>query len=322
MDKISVVVPVYNVEKYLEKCLNSIINQTYKNIEIIVVDDGSTDSCGQLCDEYAIMDKRIIVIHKKNGGLSDARNVGIDNATGKFICFIDSDDYVESNMIEKLYSVCKETNSDICCCGKFIENTSNTKISNSKDFFICSSEEALERMLTINDIETSAWDKIYKTSLFKNNDIKYPVNEIYEDMSTTYKVIDKAEKICHIPIPLYHYVIRNDSISHSPFYRKQLQLITNSQIIKEFIYSKYPKLNEAAEYFYYLQLITILQKIKYSSNFNDNKDIYEKLNNDFKESFFKILKNKYMSFFKKNMIILQYLNQYRLLKFLKKALKH
>ena len=115
-DLISIVVPIYNVEKYLEKCINSIIIQTYKNIEIILVNDGSTDSSGKICDIYLKIDKRIKVVHKKNGGLSDARNVGIENAKGKYIAFIDSDDFLDSDFIEILYNLIIEYNADVSCC--------------------------------------------------------------------------------------------------------------------------------------------------------------------------------------------------------------
>ena len=122
---ISVIVPIYNVEKYLERCLDSIIKQTYKNLDIILVDDGSIDNSTKICDEYVKKDSRIKVIHKENGGLSDARNVGIDNSDGKYICFIDSDDYIELDMIENLYDGIVKNNANICCCGKLLEYEKN-----------------------------------------------------------------------------------------------------------------------------------------------------------------------------------------------------
>ena len=138
MEKISVIVPIYNVEKYLEKCLDSIINQTYKNLEIILVNDGSTDSCRDIMEKYAKLDKRIIIVDKTNGGLSDARNAGTKIATGKLISYIDSDDYIEKDMIEYLYKGIKEYNSDISICGTIVEYEWGKKIVKSakKNYFL------------------------------------------------------------------------------------------------------------------------------------------------------------------------------------------
>ena len=119
MCEVSVIIPVYNVENYVKKCIDSVINQTYTNIEIILVDDGSTDSCGSICKEYSLRDNRILVIHKKNGGLSEARNVGLSYAKGNYILFVDGDDYIEKNMIEKLYNTILSNDSDMALCNFF-----------------------------------------------------------------------------------------------------------------------------------------------------------------------------------------------------------
>ena len=146
-DLISIVVPIYNVEKYLEKCINSIIIQTYKNIEIILVNDGSTDSSGKICDIYLKKDKRIKVIHKKNGGLSDARNVGIENAKGKYIAFIDSDDFIDSDFIEILYNLIIEYNADVSCCKCNVIYKKNKKQQVEEKINIFTNYEAINEML-------------------------------------------------------------------------------------------------------------------------------------------------------------------------------
>lgn len=227
MDKlISIVIPVYNVEKYLEECLNSVINQTYSNIEIILVDDGSPDGCGKICDKYANEDNRIKVIHKKNGGLSDARNYGIDAASGEYITFIDSDDYVDSGYIEKLYSAIKVNNTKISQCGIL-------KINNQK--------EVLEKLGYLeNEVKTGkdmikdiynrhwgenivVWNKMYSIELFK--DFRYPVGKIHEDEYITYKILYYTDKIAVIDEYLYNYRQTDNSITGKKFNVKRLDIL-------------------------------------------------------------------------------------------------
>lgn len=174
---ISVIIPVYNVEKYLNKSIESVIKQTYKELEIILVDDGSTDSSGKICDEFAQKDDRIKVIHKKNGGLSDARNAGISEAKGKYLGFIDSDDYIDKNFYEILYNVLKKYNSDISICKHretytdYEENTSKLEIKEQ----VFNTEQALKELLLFGEVNNYAWNKLYKKELF--NEINYPVGK-------------------------------------------------------------------------------------------------------------------------------------------------
>ena len=208
---ISVIIPIYNVEKYLKKCIESIINQTYKNLEIILVDDGSTDNSPTICDEYKKKDKRIKVIHKKNGGLSDARNKGIDIATGDFISFVDSDDYIDLNMYEKLVN---EFNSDvdIVVFGRYVEFPNKTLVTCPSDC-IMNKENALISLASFKGFDMAAWDKIYKKSII--SDLRFPFGKKNEDYFFTYKVFDKVKAIKTISQPFYHYVQRPDSISRS-----------------------------------------------------------------------------------------------------------
>ena len=165
---ISIVIPVYKVEKYLERCILSIINQNYSNLEIILVDDGSPDDCGLICDNWAKIDNRIRVIHKENGGLSDARNAGIKIATGEFITFIDSDDYVLDNYIEYLLELIFKYNADIAICNfhQLFEETNRKVFVGGKVEKIFNSEEAIETMLYDRDFYTCAWGKLYRKSFF------------------------------------------------------------------------------------------------------------------------------------------------------------
>ena len=211
--KISVIIPVFNSLKWLEKCVTSVLNQTYKNLEIILVDDGSTDGSEKLCDDYAKKDKRVVVVHQKNGGLSAARNTGLEKASGDFVAFADSDDYLETNMLEKLHSSLLEKEADIVICGFVMEDESgkeyaDTPALENKTF---SSAEALE-LLTLprQDRFVVAWNKLYKKELFKFT--RFPVGKIHEDQWVAHKLFFTASKVATIQDELYHYVIHASSI--------------------------------------------------------------------------------------------------------------
>ena len=195
---ISVVIPVYNVEKFVKTCLVSVLNQSYKHLDIILVDDGSTDSSGMICDAYAKeFVEKIRVIHQDNQGLSGARNAGIKIAKGKFITFVDSDDFMEENMIEHLYQKCIEYDADIsiCACKRCnkndtLETVNLIQTENSE--YEYSGIEKMGCYLNGKIISPTAWGKLYKTSLFE--EIFYPIGKYHEDIFTTYKLIDKAKK--------------------------------------------------------------------------------------------------------------------------------
>ena len=212
MEKISVIVPFYNVENYADRCIDSIVNQTYKNLEIILVDDGSKDSSGLICDKWGLKDERIIVIHKENGGLSDARNVGIEHATGEYIAFIDSDDFIDNDMFTVLYNNLKKTNSQISIC-KYVQVFDNQKFKfeKSKEIYIYSKIEAMKELLLDKEITNHAWNKLYKKDLFKT--IRYPKGRNFEDIGTTYQLFFKCNKIVYSPCECYAYIIRGNSIT-------------------------------------------------------------------------------------------------------------
>lgn len=238
MDKsgqISVVIPVYNVEKYLEKCLDSVVRQTYKDLEIILVDDGSTDRSGAICDKYANSDNRIIVIHQSNGGLSDARNKGINIATGRYIGFIDSDDYVSDDYFEVLHKLITSGPYQISICNPLYVYESDDEILPNKKIGKCmcmTSEDALATMLYQNYYDTSAWGKLYERRLF--DDVKYPEGRLYEDLGTTYKLILKSENVIFIDKELYFYLQRDNSISAMKYnHRKDDYLFFAEEIFQE-----------------------------------------------------------------------------------------
>lgn len=209
---ISVIVPIYNVSKYLEKCIVSIMNQTYKNIEIILVDDGSSDESGKLCDAFSLKDVRIETIHKTNGGLSDARNAGLDYSHGQYIVFVDGDDYIEENMIYKLYEEMKRGN-DLAICnfkkvdenGKLLDERKNvkTEIIGQEQFWHKYYNEDLVYCVV-------AWNKMYKTELFNN--VRYEKNKLREDEFILHRIIDQCKNISCISYTGYNYIQRKGSI--------------------------------------------------------------------------------------------------------------
>lgn len=263
-DLISVVVPIYNVENYIKKCVDSILSQTYKNLEIILVDDGSPDNCPQICDEYAQKDSRIKVIHKENGGLSDARNAGIDISKGKFITFIDSDDYIEKDYVEVLYNSIKENASDMSIGShKAIYDNGTILNKETGEKSVLDAKTVLERILYDENIDLSAWAKLYKTELFE--EIRYPKERVFEDAATTYKLVDKSKKISIVSKSIYNYIIRNNSITNYKFTKKKMDLIISTQEMCEYIKNKYPDLEKACDrrlMYAYLSTLSQLAKSK------------------------------------------------------------
>ncbi len=260
---ISIVIPVYKVEEYLDKCVESVINQTYENLEIILVDDGSPDKCPRMCDKWFGKDKRIRIIHKKNGGLSDARNAGIEKAKGEYISFIDSDDYIEPNYVEFLYDNLINENADISMGKHYVIYDKKTLNTGSGKKYIVDPHECFEKLLYGEDFDVSATVKLYKINLF--DDIRYPRGRVYEDAATTYKLIDKARVIVLNSVPIYNYFIRENSISNNSFSERKFDLIKSTNEMCDYIVNKYPDLKMACErrrMYAYLSTLTQLAKSK------------------------------------------------------------
>ena len=291
-EKVSIIVPVYNVEQYLRKCINSILSQSYKNIELILVNDGSTDNSGKICDEYAEKDKRINVIHKTNGGLSEARNVGIENSTGSYLSFIDSDDYIDVDMIELLYYACVDNDCDIAVCGKYIEKEDgNYYLKNiTKKSRVLSKNDTLKSILLNQLVDVSACDKMYKRDLFKN--IKFPKDKYFEDMGTIYKIIDKCNKVYHIRLPKYHYIQRNQSITKSKFDNRYNDMNEHKKDFLKMISKKeYRNIYKYCLAFELQILLTIINEYHRSSDL-DKMNFLLIYDNAYKE--LRIKKNKFL----------------------------
>ena len=222
-DLISVVIPIYNVQEFLPKCIDSVINQTYDNLEIILVDDGSPDDSGYICDKYKAKDSRIKVIHKKNGGLSDARNVGIENSNGKYICFVDSDDIIHKDFIKCQYENIVKTRSDISVClfEQFFEESSikETEVENveTQEF---DNNQLILKIFEKNNIHyICACTKLYKKSLFE--DLRFDVGRLHEDEFIVYKIFSRCKNAVFVKAPLYFYRARQGSITRTSTFKEK-----------------------------------------------------------------------------------------------------
>ncbi len=216
----SIIVPIYKVEQYLERCINTLINQTEKNFEIVLVDDGSPDKCPDICDEYAKKDNRILVIHKENGGLSDARNAGVEKANGKYIMFVDSDDYIDNDSCEKLVGY-TENNVDVIVIDGISEggyrNIAHTGINNHS---VYAGVDFIKNSVISGSIPMAAWLYIYRRQFLVENKLQFKKGIYHEDEEFTPRAILKAESVINTGLTLYHYIIRENSITTKPDKRK------------------------------------------------------------------------------------------------------
>lgn len=277
-DLISIIVPIYNVEKFIDKCMDTILGQTYKNIEIVLVDDGSPDNCPKIIDEYAKKYDNVFAYHKKNGGLSSARNFGLKKSHGKYICFIDSDDYISTKYIEVLYNKIVEEKADIAICNYY-------RVYKNKEVECVAGKFKTEYFIT-----PAAWNKLYKRNLFDN--IEYPIGKYYEDLGTTPKLIMNCKKISYVDDFLYYYFQNDNSIMKNV----NPKIYDIYEIIDEIIrYSK--KQKKYDEYKEQIELATIFHvligtsyRISRDKNFK-KKDLIE-IENNVKKHFPNYSKNR------------------------------
>ena len=274
MDLISVIVPVYNVEKYLHKCIKSILDQTYKNLEIILVNDGSKDNSGMICDEFAKIDSRVKVIHQLNQGASVARNVGIDVSNGDYIGFVDSDDFIEPDMYELLLKNLLKNKVDVSICGiKNIDSNSNgidVFDSTPEIYKVFSTYEAMESLCENKTINFSFNTKLFKKCLFEK--FRFREGIIFEDMDLMYKIIDISNSVFYTSAPKYNYVFQSSSTLHQPFSKKRLDSICVYKEFLSFISKKYPSLLDKAKcYFLELCFINLFEILDSKNNFENEK---------------------------------------------------
>ncbi len=300
-DQISVVIPIYKVEQYLNECVESVVNQTYKNLEIILVDDGSPDNCPKICDEWAKKDGRIKVIHKKNGGVSDARNAGIKVATGKYISFVDSDDYIENNLYEIAINKLKDNNAQLFIFGRTYLYGQKKEIKYSKEIeLIMDTEEALDKMNMFQYYDVAVWDKIYERNLFDG--IEFPKGKLCEDWYTIYKVIDRVTKVVYNSKPFYVYRQRENSITHSNNIKINREPIYASKEVLDYIKEKHPSIVSNALAKYVISCIGVYNNYLYYTS--DTRIEKEEILKIVKDNYKEVIKNKDLSFHRRAQLFL------------------
>lgn len=300
---ISVIIPVYNVEKYLDRCLKSVVNQTYKNLEIILVDDGSTDLSGQICDDYAAKDKRIKVLHNENGGASVARNAALDIATGDYIGFVDSDDQIKEDMYEYLYNLLQREQADIAMCDytrkpkELIRDVREEKI---RKF---NSEEMQLFFYRVNGEGNyySAWNRLYKKSILE--DVRFIEGKITEDVLFTYEVYKKANKMVFSNQKKYLYVKNDKSVTRSKLCKKDYALLEIWNEItereKESCYFKWASLNRKRATF-----TLYVKGILYGREKDIDKEVMKEWKREMKENYDQLMKGKFLEWKRKVLLFL------------------
>lgn len=247
-DLISIIVPVYNAEKYLKRCIDSLLAQTYQNIEVLLIDDGSPDNSGIICDEYAKKDSRFRVFHKENGGVSSARNLGLKEAKGDYIGFVDADDYIDSKMYEILLSNLVKEKADISVCGYYQEDSEGVfkKHWPKDDYLVMNGEEQIKNLISNNYYTCSCWDRLFKRELIGDT----AFNEsfcFYEDYLFLYEVAKNSPKTVFDSTPLYYYCNNLQSAARKPFDTKKIDIVKVCEKVMGDINICYPKLYSCAK---------------------------------------------------------------------------
>lgn len=296
-NKLSVIIPIFNVEKYLPKCLESVINQTFKNMEIILIDDGATDDSGKICDQYGKCDKRIKVIHKKNEGTSCARNVGIDIATGKYISFLDSDDWIEPEMYETLIRLLEENNIEMACCGfkRIYENRSivygNTGIIKFYDI-----ETAINSLIKEEGIRFELWNKVFYRDII--GDIRFKNNQVFEEVYFDRKILMRIKNVVYIDKPMHNYLMIREGNTNSHFKNAKLGVFKElDDFIKEL---KEFGLMDSAQRIEAYALHTAISLYLDACELETSKNIKNQLISEHAKYHGKIKQNKYINRKKSN----------------------
>lgn len=289
--KISVIIPAYNVENYIEKCVNSILEQSFSDFEILLVDDGSKDNTPKICDDLAMKDSRITVIHKENGGLSDARNFGMNKSKGKYFAFVDGDDVVDKDYLQELYRLITiEDDIEVAVVEgvAFGENTTpkGCKSTLSK---VITTEEIVRKMCLREGYDHTAWGKLFLANLWK--DFKYPVGKLYEDYLTTYRVLAKAKKVAYSDAKMYFYIQHNESIMHMKCSEKTLFVLDVADQETEFMLKIWPNISDEILSLYVSVYLKNLQQIL-NTGFDAFPEYQERIKKNVKKYAGRLLKSK------------------------------
>lgn len=315
---VSVIVPVFNSEKYLDKCINSILGQSYKNFELILVNDGSTDSSYDICKKYESLDSRVMVIDKNNGGAAQARNVAIQKSNGKYLAFVDSDDYIDTDFIKTLFDQINSANADISTCNYYsiYTNGKNIERANKPTFKEFNNLEAVRDLLIENSsLETILCNKLFKKQLFSDNNLKLIEGEIYEDTRLLYKLAYYSQKTIFINKPLYYYLQRDGSVMNHGVKLKYLKLQTIiTEEANDWLSQKTNKLDlEIQAYKLTGQINSLNYMVDGKRIYND---IWKKVSRDIKINFINYLKNPYITKNRKLLVMFSVLGKtpYKLLR--------
>ncbi|MCD5452080.1 glycosyltransferase family 2 protein [Lactobacillus delbrueckii] len=280
---ISVILPVYNIKEYISRCMTSLFDQTYKNLEFVVVDDGSTDGSGELCDALIEKDPRVKVLHKENGGLSDARNYGISHSEGEYITCVDPDDYVDLDYIEYLYCLISKyhTRMSICQHRTFYDNGTVKDLGLSGDVKL-DNRKCLEKMLYHDVIDTSAWAKLYEKSLFDK--VEYPKGKIFEDIGTTYALMLQCPQIAIGYEAKYNYMFHANSIVNSAFKPNKFDMLEMTDKMAKDVLAVYPELKKAVMRRRIYARFSTLNQMLYTKDYEkERKEIINFIKDDSKE---------------------------------------
>lgn len=301
MEKISVIIPIFNAEKYLKRCVNSIIEQSYQNLQIILIDDGSEDGSASICDDFADKDSRVIVIHTENNGVSSARNRGLDVAAGDYIGFVDSDDYIDPDMYEVLYQFINHENADICCCGYYDEFDgqvetrcccdSRIRVINGADYCY------QELFCHSNCIGNGDWNKLFRSSLL--TDIRFKNYVVGEDVEFLCRAIHNSSRLVCVNDVKYHYVHYADTATSSIFSKRNMDIITVADELLEFIANEHPAaLPQMYAYhlMWYTATVQVIYRSKSTVAFHKEK---EQLRTKMKSHFSHYILNPYAYFLNK-----------------------
>lgn len=263
---VSIIIPVYNVERYLARCVDSVLAQTYSNLEVILVDDGAKDASGSICDGYACKDSRVRVIHKENGGLSSARNAGIDIAKGDYLQFVDSDDWIEPNAVESLLTAAQTHQAELVVAGRWdvSEKTGEKK----KGLCpvrqeVISGEDMVSRIFRWDHCDSSACDKLYSRRLFR--EVRFPAGMVCEDVPVMYRIVLDAGRVALLDQPIYNYFHRGGSITYTTVSDRNFHFARHTAVILPWIRKHHPRLEEEARYLRVRSLVYAVQSVDLAS---------------------------------------------------------
>lgn len=313
MPKISIIVPVYNCEKYISNCINSILEQSFKDFELILVDDGSSDRSFEICESFAKKDNRVRAIHQPNSGVSRARNRGLDEAKGEYIGFVDGDDCVDKEMYKRLYKNLADNNADISICGivnYFLKKngiTEKVRQSQVDGFWIFSGEQALKEALQSRLYSVNPVNKLFKKKLFDR--LRYPEGKISEDAFLIPVVISKAGKVVYDSKPMYYYLRRENSITTSNFSDRDWDVVEAYKNHLNMVSEKFPNLKKVAKFRYLWSYTYVIDKIMLSENFENYLRDFKKAFDFIKKNILEIIFNPYFSLKRKIAVMVLLINK-------------